>query len=115
MPQMRIHGSQRLGHARFHVGEKPDQPANVVALGKALSMEQAARLELVERQQESICRNQIDGRVAWPSRQQRLQTREAVLFPHRHAPRDADDERHAGLAEPRKASGDPMEFCVAPT
>src|SRR5215210_1166891 len=92
--QVRVDGRSHLWDTRLHRAQEAQQRALVVGLGEALALQQSAPDELLVRQQEPVCRDQLHSRVLRPRRQELAQDPCCRALPDRHAAGDPDHERH---------------------
>ena len=71
--QVRVDGRGDLADAGLHVGDELQQPLDVVALGEALPVHDAARLQHAVRVEEAVGGDQVDLRMVRPAGEQLAQ------------------------------------------
>ena len=107
---MRVDGRAHLGRACLEIGKEPHQPADVIALGKALARHESARFERCVREQEAVGRHEVDARVVGPARQQGLEDAGDRALADGDASCDADDERHPSVEVSEEGLGHDVEL-----
>ena len=96
--------------ARLHLGEKVQEPREVVALGKSLSRHQPALFQHGVREEKPVGRHELDARMARPAGKQRLEHATRGALADRDAAGEADDERHFAVALAQETGGGAVQL-----